>query len=624
MRFVWAVVAFALAAVLIGAGIAQRTVFLGPDSAQAEIPVDDTLSYTVIDGDVFASLPGAQTLVARGEGTVYTAYGRTSDMTAWLSDAPYNAVSIDDGEIVSDVVIPEPPLEEVDPAETDAEETEESAADEAAAEEEPQYPTRNPAGSDLWLDEFAQEGSLITPLQVPADMSVLVAADGEQPAPSDLTVTWSIDNSTPWAGPLIAAGGLMVLVGLILYMLGIHHHRRSRGPRRKGPPPLPPTEPIDVAEVEAGQEKGVISSTPTTRRGALPRGKRAFTAVPVVAVSALLFAGCSADAWPELAVETSPTPTPTTTVVPEGQQAPAVTERQAASIVREVSATVAEADENLDADLAATRLAGSVLAERETNYALRDEVDDVEPLTAIPAEPIAVLLPQAYDGWPRTVMAIVRDEDDTTVAPTMMMLTQADPWANYKLTYTASMEASAELPGLAPAWLGATQVPPDSSFLILPPEELSAAYADVLDNGEDSEYYELFDPETDQFRVSVAADRDQRLDSLNETGEDTAKMTFAATAGDHAPLALATIESGAIVAVDLFETDTVRPTNDRAVIKLDDNTTVKALTGESQSEDGFTTTFSDQLFFYVPGQGSDEKIQLLGYGSNILSAKVIE
>ena len=39
MRFVWAVVAFVLAAVLIGTGIAQRTIFLGPKDVTAEVTV---------------------------------------------------------------------------------------------------------------------------------------------------------------------------------------------------------------------------------------------------------------------------------------------------------------------------------------------------------------------------------------------------------------------------------------------------------------------------------------------------------------------------------------------------------------------------------------------------------
>ena len=46
--------------------------------------------------------------------------------------------------------------------------------------------------------------------------------------------------------------------------------------------------------------------------------------------------------------------------------------------------------------------------------------------------------------------------------------------------------------------------------------------------------------------------------------------------------------------------------------------------GADQSATGFTTTFTDQVFFYVPGQGSTEKIRLLGYSSDILNAKVIK
>ncbi len=66
------------------------------------------------------------------------------------------------------------------------------------------------------------------------------------------------------------------------------------------------------------------------------------------------------------------------------------------------------------------------------------------------------------------------------------------------------------------------------------------------------------------------------------------------------------------MAVQVFEIDTVKPTNPDAVIKLDNNPTAKALAGTDQSQKGFTTTYSDQLFFYVPGQGSNEKIQMLG------------
>lgn len=623
MRFVWAVAAFVLAAVMIGAGIAQRTVFQGPKAETASVSVSEDAPYLLIHGDVLNMHAGAQTLRAEGEGEIFAAYGRTADLEAWLADTPYNAVSLDDdGEMATVLVTPAP---QEDGADAGAAPTLDATAEEAA-EAEPADPAeagaeteeaepRSPVGSDLWLDEFQQEGTLIAPLQLPADMSVLVAADGAEAAPSEVTLTWPIVNATPWAGPLIVVGGVLMAIGVFLYIIGIRHARRSRGPRRKGLP-LPATEPIDVAVESA--DKGVISAAPTRR--SITAGRRSFVVIPAVAVSALLFAGCTSESWPQLNVSTTPSPS-ASVIVPEGQQAPAVTKAQAERILTRIAEAAAEADEALDPALAATRLDGAVLAERETNYTLRAAVAEVPAPDAIPTSPLEIVLPQAYDGWPRSVMAVVNDEADKTAS--IMLMTQQDAWSPYKLTYAANLEAATEIPELLPVYVGAQQVPPDSSFLLMAPDQVAAAYADVINKGDESEFYDQFEAEGDEFRVSIAADREERLATFNTTAASTGSLSFDSVPGEHPPLALATLESGAIVAVNINEIDTVKPTNADAVIKLDTNPTVKTLAGAEQSATGFTTTFSDQLFFYVPGLGSTEKIRLLGYGSEILDAKVI-
>lgn len=601
MRFVWAVAAFVVAAVLIVAGIAQRTVFQGPTTETAAITTSEDAPYLLIDGAVLNKLPGSQTLRAHGDGDIFMSYGRTADMQAWLSDAEYNSVSLDeDGEVQITFVEPEVGAD----ADADA------SADEPAE-------GRSPVGADLWLDETQQTDLLIAPLQLPEEMSVLLAMDGTAAAPSEVTVSWPIGNGTPLAGPLILLGGILMAVGVWLYILGIQHVRRSRGPRRKGLP-MPATQPIDVAAVE-GEDKGVISSTPGRR--AVTSGRRALVVIPAVAVSALLFTGCASDAWPELAA--TPTASPTATLVaPEGQKAPAVTKAQAERILGEVAATVAEADEGRDKKLAATRLTGSALEARETNYVLRSSIKSVDPLDPVLAQPLEIVLPQAYDGWPRSVMTVVDDAE--TKRATISVLTQEDPWTDYKLSYVARLEASTLMPDLAPAYIGAPQVQPDSPFLVMAPQDVAAAYSDVINKGEDSEYFSLFDEESDVLRAEIAADRKARLKEFNKTASETGKLTFTTTPGDADPFALATLESGAIVAVTIHETDKVTSTNDDAVIKLEDNPTVKKLTGVSQSAKGFSTTYSDQVFFYVPGQGSAEKIRLLGYGSDVLDAKVIK
>lgn len=615
MRFVWAVVAFVLATLMIGAGIAQRTVLRGPESVEQTVSIDGDAPYVVLDSGVLRMHPGTQTLSAEGDGTVFAAYGRTDDIHAWLSRSEYAHVTVnEDGEIEQADIAPEvEAAPEGDPAADPATDpaaepvTEDAAADAA--------PAPTPVGSDLWLEEFQREDELTTPLQLPEGTSVLLASDGTASAPAEVRLTWPIASNTPWAGPLIVGGSLLLAAGIVLYVLGWRHLRRSRGPRRKGLP-LTATQPIDLA-VDDPDAHGVISATPTRRR--LTRGGRSLVAVPISLALAVAVTGCSADAWPQFGP--SPTPSPTQTLIDEDEQdAPAVTSAQAERILARIADTVGEADAAGDATLAATRLAGPALAERETNYTLRAAVAEHGSLPAIAAEPLSILLPQAYEQWPRTFLAVVEDAAD---APdTIMIAVQQDPWSEYKVTYIAEL-ATDTFPNLAPDYLGAPQVPPASAFLVLPPDQLAMAYADVITYGETSNYAGLFEAGGDPFREAVAAKRAENLARFNETAAETGDLTFSTAPGTEAPIALQTLESGAIVAVTMTEDETATPKNEDAVIKAEGNVVTSTLAGVTQSSTGFTTTYADQLFFYVPGAGSTEPIQFLGYRSNPLSAKVV-
>ena len=97
-------------------------------------------------------------------------------------------------------------------------------------------------------------------------------------------------------------------------------------------------------------------------------------------------------------------------------------------------------------------------------------------------------------------------------------------------------------------------------------------------------------------------------------------MTFGQAAGATDPIALATLESGAIVAVTIDTTIVTKPKEEGVVIKFEGNTGVVALTGEDQSSTGATETATTQLFFAVPAQGSTEPIRVLGYSSGLRSA----
>jgi hypothetical protein len=339
-----------------------------------------------------------------------------------------------------------------------------------------------------------------------------------------------------------------------------------------------------------------------------------------------MFAGCSSDSWPQLG-EATPTPSPTQTVItPENQKPPAVTEAQASRILQDISSTLEQADADLDIDLAGTRLEGLALDARQTDYTLRKSLTD-RPLPAvIPTEAIEVLLPQATDTWPRTVLVLSKSKSDDTLPPSILTMTQTDPWSNYKVTNIAEMQASTEVPQLAPAWLGTSLITENAAaFLTLAPDELAAAFADVVDAGEKSEYYGSFDEVAISLADAIKASRDAVVKGLADKGAaKTSKTAFDIAPSEQPPVALATLDSGAIVAVSLIDSEKITPTSSDAVIKFDDNPEAQALTGAKEASKGVNTTYSLQLFFSVPSQGSTEQVRLLAVHQDTLDVEVIK
>lgn len=618
MRFVLAIAAFVVAAVMIVTGIAQRTVLLPPGTSSLSTTVDSGDRFIVVPGSVLQSQPGAQSIVASagGKTQVFMSYGRADDITAWLGDEPYSRVGVNSaGTALTTTTV----TAEDDSAVGEATPTPSATPEPSAAPESDDDATTaeagpNPRGSDLWLGEYDEAGAVIATLSLPKDIDVLIATDGSAAAPDSLRLSWPLDNATPWAGPLIAGGILILLVGIALYLSGIQRMRRSRGPRRKGP----------------GQgQKGItkMSRQPKPRRprelgaGRMKRSplrRSLVVGVPLVLIGTLGLSGCSQDYWPTVGAP-SPTPTVTATDLPADSQgqdfaAPVVTVPQVERIVSRISTAASEADAALDGTAAAVRFSGPALEERTANYALRAKVADAAGATPIPASPVTLTLPQATDAWPRTVMTAIQDKADETVSPTVLVMTQQDPRSNYQVVYAEKLLEGARLENVAPATIGAASVPPDSKLLVMPPEEIAAAYADIITNGDASAFAGMFDAEGDVFRTQVAADRATKAASL----PTTASIAFSAAAGTGPDVALATNDSGAIVAVNVQEGEVVTVVTAGATVKP--SGAVAALSGITESAKGTQASYGDQLLFYVPAVNSGEKITLLGFTQTLIAA----
>jgi hypothetical protein len=666
VRFVIAIVAFAAAAVMIVCGIGQRTVWRPATSITASTTVRGGEPYTVIEGSVLLAHEGQQTLTVGGGGKAFVAYGRTSDVLAWIGQSKYAKVSYDPAtNTLSSKVIT--------PAKSKTPSPSPTASDSSGSKTTGSgTKVTDPKGSDLWLEQFNGSSASVTKTNVPDSVSAIVASNGTKPAPDKISLSWPLDGSTPWAGPLITGGMLLALIGLIMLLLGLRHMRGTRGPRRGGgrrqrlprgarraaitgvgaPASLPPTVPenevgdtperdaVDAAAVPSGaveagtaqgdepgkddsQEEGTVHSRPTPRSAAR-RTRRLL--VPLVLAGSLALTGCSAQYWPHVGATKTPTPTstPIATDVPgQGKNAapPAVTTQQLDTIVANISATAAKADSGLDSTLAATRFSGPALDAREGNYALRQKSPTAAAEPAIPTH-VALALPEATDEWPRVVSVVVSDPKNPKAAPLDLVLVQQSPRANYTVEYAIELEANAKVPDVPPSTLGTSVVPLDSKLLLVQPGNLASYYEDVLMNGEKSKYFDLFDESGDKLSSQVgAAYKAAQLADIAQNYATTASLTYSSQAASGSPVAMATNDSGAVVATATVETSTLKPIQAGATVQVKDNPNVQALTGVTDSTKGIETTYGYQLLFYVPPAASGQKVQLLGYTQTLLSAK---
>lgn len=587
MRLVSAILVLFLSVLALAVGIAMRTVWAGPDTLVKTVEVDHTAPAILIPGETLTAAEGRQTITVRAlDGAsaddITVVYGRTKDVIGWLRPSRFTTVLLNQtsGELY--------------------------AAPRLGAE------SRLPdaLNSDLWLEQYRESGALRMSLTADKDISVLVMANGSQPAPGSIQVTWPLNNVSPVAGFLVAGGLLAMVIGFVLLLLAMTDIRRRRRPRQKLPRPPRRRAPRTRAFKSGSSTLSARSRRETMRRTAI--------AIPLIGVSLL---GACAPSGGQMPIEEVPEPaseeTPATPTPPPAY--PAVTPAQFRTIIDRVANQVLLADQALDGDLLSERLSDPALRMRQAQYSLRAFDDELGQILPVPSTPIRLLVPQQTSSWPRTVFAVIQEGAESNAPSFGLVLRQETARDNYQLIYEVLLAPDVVLPAMPAPEVGSPRLARDSKLLPISPEDTVAGYADVLLRGQESRWWREFDVLTDDLYTLLGPDGQQlRRESFG--GDLNLDITIQPK--ESQLVALATSENGALVFGTLSEMEQVSPVETGSAINA--TPSVRALTGEPQSTEGFRAEYEMHIVWYVPPIGSQERVRVVGYSYALVDAQEID
>jgi hypothetical protein len=568
MRFLLAALLFILAISLLLLGLAQRTIWAPPDNFSVNLSVSGNEPYLVIPAEQLALMPGDPVIGGIGDGEVFVAYGQEADVLAWVGQSLHSeAVTSDDGTAIG-------------------------IRDVAGTTD-----LANPSGSDLWISQSLGEGYAELAIPAGGNNAVLIASDGFEPAPTRVRVAWPIESSTIVSDIFISVGFGFLTVAILLNLLALRKMLINRGPRRKlprapqGPKYRPKKEKLNIPK----------------------RGRRAarskIALIPVGIVLTFAVSGCSLEPIPIASPSPSESPSETITET----ISPVVNISQVRKILRELQQAVAEADQSGDSSLLESRVAGPALIFRQAHYLLMTKSPDLAPPPPISGSAISITLPAASKVWPRSFM-IVTEGDGAGELPQMLVMQQASPRESYKLWYNIPLLPGSEIPEVAAPEVGATPVSADSLFLKISPNQLPTVFGEVIDDGAQSEFYNLFDLAEDEYYQQISSSQKDQIEKLKR-----AKISFSHKLGNPNVISLTTSDSGALVAVMMTDIYLIRPTGQNAAVTVSGDE--QLLLGAEGSAKGVRTQYGGMLLFYVPAATSDAKVTLLGATQSLLSIR---
>ena len=169
---------------------------------------------------------------------------------------------------------------------------------------------------------------------------------------------------------------------------------------------------------------------------------------------------------------------------------PDLTEAQEKKIRLSILDGIDAADQAKSVEQLSSVMAGPQLEIRSSQLTVAQKTGQMSKFAAIPKDVAQVVIP-TDDGWPRSVFTITTTTSDQQ-SKRLLVLNQASARQNYKLVAMARLFEGAQLPKFEIPTLGSKMGSAKDTGLVMTATDALTQYADVLQNGANSQYASKF------------------------------------------------------------------------------------------------------------------------------------
>lgn len=335
------------------------------------------------------------------------------------------------------------------------------------------------------------------------------------------------------------------------------------------------------------------------------KSRRTAAGLAAALLSVALLAGCGEHALP------TPQPRPT------GEVVPVLGADQLDRILGRIVVGVADADTRKDVAALGAVADGPALAARTSAYTLSGRDAALPMPAALGGDRVSAAIPRQQE-WPRTVLVVSKAGAEDPL-PDLLLLTQAEPRALYKLTAYAAMIPRATFPVVPPLRDGLDVVAPDDGAgAVATPNEALAGYAKYLSEGAAS-------PEAARFTSSplttaiIKAQDDSRTALTPPTCADCVTVAYAHAADPSHVWAFRTSDGGIIVLGQLNATTVMTSTGG---VQTTLSQELRALSGRATLTGTGTFGYQEMVGLFIPPNGPRATITPIAFDRVPVAANV--